>query len=78
MKAGFKCDYCDEFLQDKEEMREHELDCECNPKNRSCESCEHLRCDGEASAIYGGFYCGHRDKQGKSHHSYGDNCNDWK
>lgn len=42
----FKCDYCQHFTQDAEEMRIHETKCSYNPLNKKCGSCKYLFEDG--------------------------------
>jgi pantothenate kinase len=41
MKKGYKCDYCFEFSENKDEIQKHELKCCFNPKNRRCYTCIH-------------------------------------
>ncbi len=42
----FKCDHCRHFTQDAEEMRNHEIKCSFNPKNKKCYSCKYAFEDG--------------------------------
>ena len=45
MKKGYICDYCGFFSIDKSEMEKHETDCNRNPFNKKCWTCEHYEED---------------------------------
>ena len=34
MKKVYKCEFCDEIMEDKIEMNKHEIECGSNPKNK--------------------------------------------
>lgn len=41
MIKGYRCDFCDCFMEIEKEMVTHELRCHDNPKNRTCATCRH-------------------------------------
>ena len=49
MIKGFRCDFCDVFLQTEKEMEEHEQNCHDNPKNRTCSTCFHADFSGDGN-----------------------------
>lgn len=40
MIKGYKCNWCDKFLEDVEDMEQHEECCDHNPANKTCNTCD--------------------------------------
>ena len=46
MKTVYQCDFCDGAFATPRRAQRHEVECDDNPDNRTCNTCRHLLLDG--------------------------------
>ena len=44
-KLIYKCNFCNDFFDDKDEAEQHENECLADPRLRGCWSCKHRNLD---------------------------------
>jgi hypothetical protein len=55
MKLVYKCDFCDRTEQKKQKMKEHESQCDFDPRFKKCWSCKNLAPLSQAKACKKGL-----------------------